>query len=341
MSELHPDVCSGNTKQLPERHRRRVALVLAGLILSVTVSSCSFDHSLPTLEHSFAVEGESPLLQMVADNFDAENGIPTGNSSTIREIGSSQDLFFAMQESLDVFSDDLYIEIESLELFWTYWDELVREAAIHSVYLKGPIDLEYRDTSPCVIRMMFSYDDAGLILQKHINGEPMEFDRESTALLWQKAMSVKDEIIRDEMTDIEKEIAIHDYLVSGTTYATEGDQTVLSLAQSVLINKEGQCQGYAEAMGLLLTLSGIRTRVISGYASNSSEVSEPHAWNQVFIEGNWYHVDATWNDPVPDMKEYVSHTYLNRSDMFMRLDHTWTSFYSSCPYDYEEMSVNP
>jgi len=340
-SRLQPGLCHNNGEFPISRRCRMAALVFVCFILSVSIAACSFSESLPTLDKAISGAGEYPLLQMVAENIDSDLGISDNLETDAQEIGSSQDLFFAIQDALDTYESELYIEIESIDLFQTYWDELINQAAIHSVYLRGPIELEYRNTSPCVIRMMYAYDDAGEILQKFVHNEPMEFDRESTGMLWNSSQQVLEEIIRENMTDLEKEIAIHDYIVSRTSYATTGDQASLSLAQSVLINGEGQCQGYAETMGLLLTLSGIPSRVISGYASNLSEVPEAHAWNQVYLDGSWYHVDATWNDPVPDMKDYVSHTYLNRSDAFMRLDHTWSDYYYVCPYDYEDISVNP
>ena len=46
-------------------------------------------------------------------------------------------------------------------------------------------------------------------------------------------------------------------------------------------------------MNLLLTIAGIDNYYISGEASSGSN-TDGHAWNQVCIDGDWYHVDATW-----------------------------------------------
>ena len=64
-------------------------------------------------------------------------------------------------------------------------------------------------------------------------------------------------------------------------------------------------------------------------------VSEPkinHAWNMVKIDGEYYHVDVTWNDPVPDRQGRVLHTYFNTSDRKMlQGKHVWDqSKYPAC-----------
>ena len=34
-----------------------------------------------------------------------------------------------------------------------------------------------------------------------------------------------------------------------------------------------------------------------------------HAWNLVELDGKWYHLDATWDDPMPDQGEDALHQY--------------------------------
>ena len=53
-------------------------------------------------------------------------------------------------------------------------------------------------------------------------------------------------------------------------------------------------------------------------------------WDQVCIDGVWYHYDATWDDPVDD-RQKISHLYLNLSDEILSLDHKWDKDkYHSC-----------
>ncbi|KEH88818.1 hypothetical protein Z965_04275 [Clostridium novyi A str. BKT29909] len=44
-----------------------------------------------------------------------------------------------------------------------------------------------------------------------------------------------------------------------------------------------------------------------------------HVWNMVYIDGNWYYVDATWDDPVPYVLGGINYHYYNLSDYEMEL----------------------
>jgi len=133
------------------------------------------------------------------------------------------------------------------------------------------------------------------------------------------------------MTDVEKLLAIHDFLVRECDYdyANYLDGTIpmeSSSAYGVLVNGTGVCQGYALAFLNLISRLGISCRLISSWGMN-------HAWNMVYIEGNWYHIDVTWDDPVfpysgnnDYAKEgYVSHNYFVLSDNEITDHYGWSS----------------
>ena len=69
-------------------------------------------------------------------------------------------------------------------------------------------------------------------------------------------------------------------------------------------------------------------------------LSDPlnHAWNLVKINGDWYHVDVTWDDPVGASKGYVSHENFLRNDSeFKKLGYTsWDCSYKSTSTTYSE-----
>jgi len=113
------------------------------------------------------------------------------------------------------------------------------------------------------------------------------------------------EIITDDMTDLEKSIAINQFLVDTTEYDWDAlDNAEQNNFQSVddifndsftaygiLINRVGVCAGYAAAFRLLADEAGLESIVVTGYL----EGFLPHAWNRVYIDGQWYTIDVTNN----------------------------------------------
>lgn len=134
-------------------------------------------------------------------------------------------------------------------------------------------------------------------------------------------------IIRPNMTDDRKEKAIHDYIVSHVKY----DKTFKKYtAYDALYNGTCVCQGYALLTNKMLNKVGIENKIISGTAGGD------HAWNLVNLHGKWYHLDCTWDDPIPDVQGRILYNYYNLSDRQMGKDHHWTnSDYPICDTKYD------
>ena len=250
-------------------------------------------------------------------------------------IASEMDLFFLLDEKLYQFEETVVFEIESFELFENYWKTLVRQGAVHSVFVSNQIEVSYdKAVQPCMVTMRFSYNDAGHILKTYVNGSKMSFQEQRTNDLYQKVNAILAEIIKAEMTPLEKELEIHNYIIRNTVYEENvkpgSDQTT---AFGVLMQGSGQCQGYAETFSLLMNLSGVPTRIVSGFVVDTNGKIAPHAWNQILLGEFWYHVDVAWNDPIPDTGDYVGMKYLNRSDLIMQQDHIWMEYFKAAPED--------
>ncbi|MCL2445680.1 MAG: hypothetical protein FWD06_02800 [Oscillospiraceae bacterium] len=127
-------------------------------------------------------------------------------------------------------------------------------------------------------------------------------------------------------TDFDIQLALHDYVVQRATYSddlADGNGDVATV-YGALVRGLASCVGYAQAMQLLLELHSIPSFVVTGDATNAT-FSGPHAWNKVHIDGNWYHLDATWNDPVMDGgREIVSRAYFNLSSAEIAPSHEIT-----------------
>jgi len=123
-------------------------------------------------------------------------------------------------------------------------------------------------------------------------------------------------------SQFDRELALHDQLVRLCSYAEDFTQAEKSTAYGALVEGSASCEGYARAMQLLLDLQGIDCCIVTGDATNAAGESVGHAWNQVRIDGEWYHLDATWDDPVTDDGGHVtSHAYFNLPDGEIGLTH--------------------
>lgn len=139
----------------------------------------------------------------------------------------------------------------------------------------------------------------------------------------------KDHCIRAGMSDFEKEMAIVQYLVGSVTYPyaryragldTKDDHS----AFGALVKGEAVCEGYAEAFCWLADAVGLETKFIYGVYGG-----EMHDWNLVRLDGQWYHVDVTSDDPEAAGGANgfgwgnLRNQYLNLTDSQMARDHWW------------------
>ena len=126
---------------------------------------------------------------------------------------------------------------------------------------------------------------------------------------------IKDQL-QENYRQAELVCAISDYIALHCQYAykpdgvTPDDDNSLS-AYSALVEQRAVCDGYANAFTLLAQTFGLEVIKVSGIAEPGSA---NHAWNMVKVDGIWYHVDVTWNDPTPDTPGYAGHEYLLLSD---------------------------
>ena len=161
----------------------------------------------------------------------------------------------------------------------------------------------------------------------------------------EKARQILSEIIKPGMSDVEKELAIHDYIIRNTAYdyavAKQFDLESMSyLATGSLVKSLAVCEGYTNGFNLLLNSVGIESSVVYGTANNGSG-SVGHAWNMVKLDGENYLVDTTWNDSSSFMPESTSYKYFNVTSQQLRETHSWNAgYYPECTatkYSYEKI----
>lgn len=86
--------------------------------------------------------------------------------------------------------------------------------------------------------------------------------------------------------------AAYEYIISTTDYVVGSDQS--QNIQSVLLNHESVCAGYARTYQYLLQRAGVFCAFVEGSISGAGE---DHAWNLVRADDVYAYVDTTWGDP--------------------------------------------
>ncbi|EOV9526002.1 MULTISPECIES: transglutaminase domain-containing protein [Bacillus cereus group] len=157
--------------------------------------------------------------------------------------------------------------------------------------------------------------------------------KEQTQYVKAQAKAIVNTIIKAGMDEHEKVKAIHDYVVKHVSYDTSYQAYT---AYEALANRSAVCQGYTLLTYQLMQQAGIQTRFVTGKGNGQA-----HAWNLVKIEGKWYHLDTTFDDPVPDKAGRVTYSYYNMTDEQMSKDHEWDrSKYPAATTNYYDELIN-
>lgn len=118
------------------------------------------------------------------------------------------------------------------------------------------------------------------------------------------------DLITQDMTEFEKELAIHDKLVKQVKYfkheKIEDIPAIKHTLYGALVEKEAVCDGITRAFKHLLKQVGIESMMVTGTLDNVA-----HAWNIVKIEDKYYYVDATSDSVELENKKTVVHKYFN------------------------------
>lgn len=180
------------------------------------------------------------------------------------------------------------------------------------------VQIGYReDVTPALVKRVFAELPAGV-------------DR---ALSW----------VSSDMTSLQKAQALHDYLVRNVAYdqraSSNTEPSVSHNPYGALCAGTAVCEGYARAYQMLLERVGLSC----AYVESEAMV---HGWNMVQLDGAWYHVDVTWDDPLISSDQGaahdggfnadVSYAFFLKGDSYMKAhEHFGWSAAHSAPASYE------
>ena len=112
-------------------------------------------------------------------------------------------------------------------------------------------------------------------------------------------------------TDYEKAVWFNDWLVENCRYDFSYSYCA---PEGALARGLGTCEAYHRAYVMLLNSVGIATDRISG---------DGHVWTGVQLDGNWYHIDTTWDDAgYEDNSVDLQHLYFGLNDELMNQIHS-------------------
>ncbi len=107
-----------------------------------------------------------------------------------------------------------------------------------------------------------------------------------------------------DWTDLEKVLFINDYLCANFRYDTS---LAIHDAYRFLTQRKGVCQAYSLTAIALLERLGVEAGAAQSDPMN-------HLWLLVKVDGVWYHLDVTWDDPIEDRFGMAYHGNFLRSD---------------------------
>ena len=122
--------------------------------------------------------------------------------------------------------------------------------------------------------------------------------------------------VKSSWSDYQKVKYIHDWIVLNSTPDLDNvGGPWAPTAYGAIVDGRPTCLGYAKATFYMLSKLGFDVVFDVGLGTPAK-----HIWVKVKVDGDWYCVDTTWDDPVGSTKvdpNYISYEYFMRTDEFM------------------------
>lgn len=157
---------------------------------------------------------------------------------------------------------------------------------------------------------------------------------------------IRNNVLQNKTGNTYKDIKmVHDYIINNTEYDTTISRSNIYNIYGTLVSKQSVCEGYAKAFKYMMDGLGIPCTLTIGKGTNSEGRTENHAWNYVKLDGTWYAIDTTWDDPISDtgwVSESSKYRYFLKGSIDMSKDHNPSGQFSEGGkvFSYPTLSVN-
>ena len=172
--------------------------------------------------------------------------------------------------------------------------------------------------------------DHDAVLAAWETGDTSNLSKKNYAIL-QAASNVLSELTTEEMTPYERELAIHDWMITNAQFdyynVSHHPEDVPGPDNEnpygFFFDGKGVCYGYASTFQLFMDMTDIPCLSVKGLAGSEQA---PHIWNIIQLDGEWYFVDVSWDDPLVSyvLSNERTHQYFNVTSSFLRSErHIW------------------
>ena len=345
-----------------KRTVRSIAAAVLALAMAFSLSSCSASPDVNSIlsdgaadfgegkqERDFALISSDEIMNRLIDEFSGSHSVPEGeqvpddDADTILDsadpdsvIGGTKDegadggtaggtagsgvqetLVIASRQELKQAMHQMFDETKEVLNFRCEGNYLPDIDELTEVYL----ELEREDPFDVICLGRYgiggSPDNMTVFYEYNLETDVLKQMKEETRTLLEQA---EDEIDIEGMSDYEIVCEVNDYLCDTIVYPeTEPYAEETHTAYSAFKNGSAVCDGYARAAKLLLNDYGIECDFVVGECIPDGG----HAWNLVRLDGEWYHMDVTWNDGGAEWDEDARSAYLLVTDDFMRQSRVW------------------
>lgn len=219
---------------------------------------------------------------------------------TEKEIELIEDIIDALSKRQQEISFDLseYIDIEYVDALWERFNYIYNHCLGTATQFEHS-DLFYVDFTK------LGASGSGTTISFNIDNAYMPEDKiiEVNTTLDEEYNNITS-LIKEGMSDMEKILIVHDYIAANYEYdLSEASRTL----DSMVLERKGVCQGYSYLFKYIMDRLEFDCVNVPSNACG-------HMWNKVKIGEDWYNIDVTSDDAVPNMASNIFHKYFLVND---------------------------
>jgi len=161
-------------------------------------------------------------------------------------------------------------------------------------YLTDEYELSRTEDTVKTIYLTYSYNS------DTVNRINAEVDKKLNEIL---------NMITPQMSTVDKIKLFHDRIIYGCVYTMTGE--FIASPYGAMVKGEAVCEGYARAFAMLCNKAGIENLFACGTVTGGESSGDQHMWNMVKIDGAWYNIDLTADDPNAEPgKAFLGYDYI-------------------------------